>query len=328
MSLVSDYLSELFRAARDGWNRFWFQPADPATLGLIRILAGAMLFYTHLVWSLDLESFFGQHGWQDPAVMGRFPDQQWAWSYFNWINSTPVLWAAHIAALVVFALLTLGLFSRTMAVLAFLLTISYANRVPLAQFGLDGINELLAMYLAVGPCGGAYSLDRLWARWRTGQRPPVECRVDANLAIRLMQIHMCIVYLFAGTGKMMGMSWWDGRATWLSVANYEYQSIDMTWLAGWPLLGAFLTHVTLWWETTYCVLVWPRLLRPIVLAMAVPIHLGIALFLGMPTFGLVMLIGNVAFIPPWLVRRVLDRGGVEQGRGGESARRPVVARAD
>ena len=37
-----------------GWNRFWFTPADPATLGAIRIFAGAMLFYTHLVWSLDL----------------------------------------------------------------------------------------------------------------------------------------------------------------------------------------------------------------------------------------------------------------------------------
>ena len=42
-----------------GWNRFWFQPTDPATLGLIRICAGAMLFYTHLVWSLDLTAFFG-----------------------------------------------------------------------------------------------------------------------------------------------------------------------------------------------------------------------------------------------------------------------------
>jgi len=327
VNLVSAYFGELFRAARDGWNRFWFRPADPATLGVIRILAGAMLFYTHLVWSLDLEAFFGARGWISPEVLATQPGQSCAWSYFRWIHSPTLLWTVHWAALAVLALLTLGLFSRVMAVLAFLITVSYANRVPLAWFGLDDINALLAMYLAVGPCGGAYSLDRLVARWRTGHRPPIKLRVDANLAIRLIQVHMCIVYLFAGTGKMMGMTWWNGSATWLSVANYEYQSMDMTWLAGWPLLGAFLTHVTLWWETTYCVLVWPRLLRPLVLAMAVPIHLGIALFLGMPTFGLVMLIGNVAFISPWLVRRILDRGGSEQGRGGgraeHSAARPA-----
>ncbi len=47
-------------AVVDGWNRFWFTPADPATLGAIRIFAGAMLFYTHLVWSLDLRAFLGR----------------------------------------------------------------------------------------------------------------------------------------------------------------------------------------------------------------------------------------------------------------------------
>jgi hypothetical protein len=37
----------------------------------------------------------------------------------------------------------------------------------------------------------------------------------------------------------------------------------------------------------------------------------------MKTFGLVMLIGNAAFISPALVRRVLDRR-TEQGRAGEA----------
>ena len=49
VKLVGDYFRELFGATRDGWNRFWFTPTDPATLGLIRILAGSMLFYTHLI---------------------------------------------------------------------------------------------------------------------------------------------------------------------------------------------------------------------------------------------------------------------------------------
>ena len=45
--------------AWQSWNAFWFTPQDAATLGLIRILAGAMLLYTHFVWSLDLTGFFG-----------------------------------------------------------------------------------------------------------------------------------------------------------------------------------------------------------------------------------------------------------------------------
>jgi hypothetical protein len=131
---------------------------------------------------------------------------------------------------------------------------------------------------------------------------------------------MCVIYLFAALGKLMGPSWWSGFATWQSVANLEYQSMDMTWLAGWPILMSVLAHLTVWWELSYCVLIWPRLTRPLVIAGAIPIHLGIAMFLGMKTFGLVMLIGNVAFVSPWLVRRLLDRReGAGQGRGAQPA---------
>jgi hypothetical protein len=318
VKLVADYFRELYRATLAGWNRFWFTPTDPATLGLIRILAGSMLFYTHLVWSRDLESFFGPRGWMSPEAVGSMPGREGAWTYFDWIHSTGALWAAHIAALVVFALLTLGLFSRLMAVLAYLATVSYANRVgTMALFGLDDINALLAMYLMIGPCGAAYSLDRFWKRSRAGGSAPVKPSVLANVAIRLMQIHMCVVYFFSATGKLLGGTWWGGQAIWLSVGNLEYQSLDMTWLANWPLLINLMTHVTVFWELSYCVLVWPRLLRPLVIAMAVPVHLGIAIALGMKTFGLVMLIGNAAFISPALVRRVLDHKPGEQGRAGD-----------
>ena len=38
------------------WNRFWFEPTDPAVLAIIRIFAGSMLFYTHFIWSFDLQA--------------------------------------------------------------------------------------------------------------------------------------------------------------------------------------------------------------------------------------------------------------------------------
>jgi hypothetical protein len=52
-------------------------------------------------------------------------------------------------------------------------------------------------------------------------------------------------------------------------------------------------------------------------------HLGIGLFLGMWTFGLAMIIANLSFVSPWVVRRILDRRSAaieptEQGRGAQS----------
>ena len=112
---------------------------------------------------------------------------------------------------------------------------------------------------------------------------------------------------------MRGEFWWDGSAVWFSVANYEYQSLDATWLGFSPILIAVMTHLTVFWETFYAVLVWPKLTRPVVLAMALIVHGGICLFLGMITFGTAMIIANVAFVDP----RTID--GSSNGRGVELA---------
>jgi len=309
---IRNYVIDVWGA----WNDFWFSPTNPATLSAIRVFTGAMLFYTHLVWSFDLQGFFGRDGWLPMAFMDTVEQYQnggtegytrWNWTYFHYIDSPTLLWIVHIAALLVFFFLMVGFFSRTMAVLAYVAAVSYANRVtPGAYFGLDKINCLLAMYLMLGPCGARYSIDRIW-RLRKGAPKEVPPSISANLAIRLIQIHMCIIYLFSALGKLQGESWWNGEAVWYSSANLEYQFlIDLTWLANHPWLVSLLTHLTVYWELTYSALIWPRLTRPWVLLMAVLVHGGICIAYGMPTFGLAMLIGNFAFVAPEAVRRVVD----------------------
>jgi hypothetical protein len=316
VSRIVGYLRDWTRDAVDGWNRFWFTPVDPATLGAIRICAGAMLLYTHLVWSLALGSFFGPKGFLDPAAVHMLQKNSYSWSYFWWISSPVALWAVHLAALMVFAMLTVGLWTRVTSILALVAALSYVGRVPGALFGLDQINIMLATYLAVGYSGGAFSLDRWLARRRVGAPLPVASSWTANLALRLLQIHMCVIYMFAGMGKLSGGAWWDGTAMWMAFGNREYQSLDMTWMADWPQLMNLMSHVTVFWELYYCALVWPRLTRPIMLLLAIPLHMGIAVCLGMTTFGLAMLIGNMAFVSPALIRAWLPASSTEQGRAG------------
>ncbi|HEX4132572.1 MAG TPA: HTTM domain-containing protein [Pirellulales bacterium] len=310
MKTVWQYFRELGQGTVAGWNRFWFAPADPATLGLIRILAGAMLLYTHLVWSRGLMDFFGPQSWISADAAKLQTGDTWAWSYFWKIDSPMLLWTVHLAALVVFTMLMLGLFSRIVSVLAFVAALSYVNRTPGALFGLDQVNCMLATYLMVGPCGAAYSLDRWIAAHRAGEGslPPAQPSTGANVSIRLLQLHMCIIYFFAGLSKMQGAMWWSGTAMWGAFANLEYQSLDMTWLHNAPVVVALMTQITAYWELTFAALVWPRLTRPLVLAVAIPLHVGIGLCLGMWTFGLAMLIGCTSFVSPTLVRQVLDRG--------------------
>ncbi|MBX3424192.1 MAG: HTTM domain-containing protein [Pirellulales bacterium] len=300
------YLADAWGA----WNTFWFSPTDPATLSLIRLLAGGMLFYTHLIWSLDLSGFIGPEGyvpvWLMHASDGDFPAPWSVWSVFFWIESTWLLWTVHVLALLVFAALAAGFFSRIAALLALPLAISYAHRVtPGAFFGLDKVNCMLAMYLVLGPCGARYSLDRLWRLRRGDSGEPAES-VGANLAMRLLQVHLCIFYLFSGLPKLDGQTWQLGTALWWAAAITEYRSFSLLWTADWPKLTALLTHATVFWEILYCCLVWNRFTRPIVLGMALCVHGGIALFMGMITFGTAMIIANLSFLQPTTVRRFVD----------------------
>lgn len=279
-----------------GWVTFWFRPRLPHTLAVMRILTGTMLFYTHLVWGFDSQAFLAVDGYLPLDIAREMHRGGYAFSYLWFIESATLLAVAHYLALLVLALFTAGLFTRVTSVLAWLITISYCQRLNGAFFGLDQVNAMLAMYLMLGPSGAVYSVDAWWARRGSGAASVVPS-VTANLAIRLLQVHLCVIYLFGGISKMRGQMWWDGSAVWYALTNAEYQSMDLTWLGEYPLLIAFLTHVTIFWETFYCVLVWPKQTRGIVLALAVAVHGGIALFLGMITFGLAMLIANVAFVP-------------------------------
>lgn len=293
------------RDAVVAWDWFWFTPSDPSLLGLLRILTGAMLVYTHAVWGLALAEFFGPRGWQDPVVVQGIQDGQIAWSLWWWVPE-PWLFSAHYVALTVFALFTIGLFTRVTSWLSLIFAISYAYRAPAALFGLDQINVMLTLYLAIGASGQALSVDRLWKRYRSARKTPSDFTqnlsaapsVRSNLGLRLIQIHMCVIYFFAAISKLQGEAWWNGEAMWLAFANLEYQSRDMTFLAAHPWIINLMTHVTILWELSFAALIWSRTMRPLVLIVGVLLHLGIGAFLGMWTFGLVMLIGCASFLPP------------------------------
>lgn len=298
------YVQTLVREGWRTWDRFWFTPRDPVVLGLIRILAGLMMVYTHAVWSLRLDAFLGEQPWIELAPLQQTYSGWWA-SFWPWVPTTAI-WPVHMASLLVLVLFTVGLWTRVTSVLALVVVVSYANRLFFATFGLDQINAMLACYLAVSPSGDALSVDQ-WLRGRRNDtdRWTAAPSIGANLGVRLIQVHMCIVYMYAGLAKLEGLSWWEGYAMWQAFANYEYQTLDVTWLAPHDWVWNSMTHAVIVWEVSFCSLVWFPLLRPLVLGMAVLTHLGIGLCLGMWTFGLVMLIGCSAFLSATLVRRTL-----------------------
>ena len=124
----------------------------------MRILFGGMLLYTQIVWGLNLEGFLGPHGWQGETLVRTLQADQFAWSFWWWVPVSLHV-TVHLVCLVILAAFMLGAFTPTTSVLAYLITIAYANRAPMANYGLDQINGMAALYLAIGP-SGARAVDR------------------------------------------------------------------------------------------------------------------------------------------------------------------------
>jgi Vitamin K-dependent gamma-carboxylase len=310
LSPVTNYFTTFPGRVAEGWNAFWYTPVDPTLLGLIRIMTGLMLLYTHAVWGLALNEFFGPDSWishelVDFVLTGHhtYPDHV-AYSVW-WLIPPRFIWPPYTGMMLILALFAVGLWTRITSVLALLVVISFVNRVPEALFGLDKVNVILTFYLTIGPSGSALSLDRWLARRRARVAATPEKSVAANFALRLVQVHMCIIYFFAGISKLQGAPWWNGEAMWLAFGNLEYQSADMTWLAWHPWMVHFLTHFAACWETSFCVLIWVPLLRPLVLASSIVMHMGIGACLGLWTFSLIMLVGCASFLPPEGVARLV-----------------------
>jgi predicted DCC family thiol-disulfide oxidoreductase YuxK len=300
------------------WNRFFFTPADPTPLGLIRVAVGLLAIWNLLVYGLDLHAFLGSNGWADPAAVRQVMGERtpWAWSFWLLVPDS-FLVPVWLLCLLVLVLSTIGLWSRLTTVLAWVIIVSAARRVPVGLYGFDQVLSTLALYLAVCTASGqAVSLDRFLARLRLARAEVARRRpgghwkftpgapaptTSANLGLRLIQLHLVLIYGIAGLAKLQGQAWWTGVAAWGVVAAGEFRVFNLTWMAAYPLLLNLMTHAGLFLELSYPILIWVRVLRPLLITAMLMMHLGIDLTLGLAEFGLAMLAGNIAFMSgPWL----------------------------
>src|SRR5262249_49140479 len=143
-----------------------------------------------------------------------------------WFHLTDPTWMrlVHGAVLVIMFSFAVGFCTRITSVLSWLAVVWHIPPAPPPLFRVDQMMVVITLYVAIGPSGAALSLDRLLARYRAKRmaREPEESKefggpepsVSANLALRLIQVHFCIIYLAAGLSKLQGPAWWNGTAVW------------------------------------------------------------------------------------------------------------------
>ena len=155
----AEYLSESVHAWC-GWNAFFFRPADPTAIGLIRVVVGALLVW-NLASSASITCVFGSDGWTSPAVAQEFLKVRapLSWSFWYWVPDGGGSGRSGWSGMGVFVLFTLGLWSRVTAVLVLI---------------IRGLDDAAAHRGAVRDGPDAHGLDVLSGRH--GGRAVRRCR--------------------------------------------------------------------------------------------------------------------------------------------------------
>lgn len=319
------------------WVRFWFTPLDPVGLHAVRLLAGLLFLTWLLPLAGEVGGLVGLNGWFDRRAFVEFvqlsreqggPAPMFSWSIYYLNNSEPttvtVLYWLSVAAVVLF---TLGVFPRLTAVLTWIAVASLTTS-PVIDYEADVILTVLAFYLMVGyvllgqrqpeqsfptrlfgpPC-------LWWASRSTADSVRRPQSLGANLALRLLQVHLAVIIVTSGLHKLQYSEWWAGIAYWYplhpafstTLAEARQHRDSREFYLFWLSLAAYLT---LAWQLAFPLFAWRPRWRIVLLGGAVIGWLGTACLYELPLLGPAILVGCLSFLTPeewhrglsWLLR--------------------------
>ncbi|SET23865.1 hypothetical protein [Stigmatella erecta] len=295
--------------------QFALAPSSPHPLGAFRIGVALILLAQTWMLSDSALALFGSKGliqWaiSEPMAAPWLPRvgtlapvlQRFGLSADECVYGVGVLYVLSLVGLL------LGWRTRLSAFVAWLTHTTLINSGGMFAYGVEIFAHISLAYCVIMPVGSAFSLDVKAGRESDAPSPL------ATLALRVLQFHLCLVYLSTGVEKALGQQWQDGEALWKALMQPLYGQFDFAWMASVPLLTKLVTWSTLVIEIGYPLFVWPRQTRLLWVALTLGLHLGIGLLMGLWLFSGIMAVltfsvfGFAPLYQAWLTgREVLAR---------------------
>ena len=333
-----------------GWERFWLAPADPIGLNALRFLAGLVFLSFLLPLAGQIDAFFSLDGWFDRQAFveaGRLPlDRRpmFGWSLlYVFGTSSGLAHAFFWSTIGVLVFFTLGLATRIVGVLTWVLIISYVSFGPIGFSEMDLLVifafYFMLAYLFLGQyCRPLSAAERVLGPWdsfvlsplffRKTHNEPIYRSYSANLFVRLMQVHFAILVVASCFSKLQIGDWWSGYALWYPLhqpfeTTPEMIHKEANFATTWLFIYSLAQYLMLAWQITFPLWAWKRRFRVVLLVGGALAFVGCIWIYRTPVFGAIWLLGCLLFLTPAEWRRVTERlqGGWQHFTGGFSAKR-------
>ena len=115
-----------------------------------------------------------------------------------------------------------------------------------------------------------------------------------NTSLIAIKVQICLVYLLSALLKLQDESWINGTALHFIFQIPEYSNALLNIIPS--SICSVLTYATLLYQLIFCVMVFTPQFKKYVLAFGLLQHLAIALFMGLFSFGCIMIISYIVFL--------------------------------
>ncbi len=117
-----------------------------------------------------------------------------------------------------------------------------------------------------------------------------------NAAVAAVTFQVAILYFCAGAWKVVGGLWQDGTAMYYVSRTLDFRFVPLGWLATNALTVTALSYFAIVANLGFPIgIILPRL-RPVTVANAIAMHLGIIVVMGLTGFGLTMIGADLACV--------------------------------
>ena len=275
--------------------KFFFKKENYTTLGLLRILTTTVLLLSLINDFPFVVDYFSDEG----VLSGRVDvmRSEYRFTILDYFESPEYVVISYLLLIVFTLMLLIGKFTRTSAIIAFILLASFHEKNTLVLNSGDTLMRLMLFYLAIASSGKCLSLDSIKKRKSSTSKEYKEWQQGYIWPRRLMQIQLAIVYLFAFLPKT-GVTWRDGTAIYYFLANSHFARFSFNFTAGLIILTIILTYATLLTELLFPILVWIKRTRKYMLIAGIMLNFGILIFSNITFFSLIMIVAHLAFIEP------------------------------
>lgn len=291
-------------------SEFLFKSQRLHSLGLMRLILGSVLLYLAVFRHFNMDQFMDGSIIPRDQALSMFPEFYKPWiQFFFWPDSlAPIV---HLSLILLYFLMVLGLTSRPLMLLTWVIAQGFIQRNYSILFGADLIGNLLLFFLCFTNCTKTFSLRPLWTNFLHQNLEFTKhfsfskilshkwndfFEDVSSVFYRLIQIQICVIYAYTGFEKLKGTSWWDGTALWTVLANPQFTNYDFIWLRHFPIVFALGTFITIIFEVYFPVMVYMKKTRGFWLLLGVLFHFGIGFLLGLMPFSLVMVSTYVLFL--------------------------------